>query len=203
MESVSMSELDYSPEGINSILDLAVVIKNEIVVVDSRLVAEGLGIQHKNLLATISSYTKELERRTPLMRETEGTNSKGRPEVFYWLTKLQSNYLVTLSRNTPQVAEFKWALAERIEDLETQLIEARAALAKQRAINEATKSLVFLMLKKAAGDRPISDLIIEREQEHQATHRDLGTLNKYLAANPDRDFDSPDFDLQKFVDSCF
>lgn len=42
-------------------LELIVENRNGVLVVDSRLIAEELGIEHKNLLATINSRISEIE----------------------------------------------------------------------------------------------------------------------------------------------
>ena len=45
---------------------LAVVEQNKKLVIDSRLIAEDLGIQHKNFLATIDKYKNDVEKKCGL-----------------------------------------------------------------------------------------------------------------------------------------
>lgn len=68
-------------------------------VVDSRLIALELGIQHKNLVETIRKYQDRLEKRGVLTFETEKptkSSSGGRPETFCWLNERQCIFLTTL-----------------------------------------------------------------------------------------------------------
>jgi len=84
-------------------------------VVDSRLIAQELGIQHESFVKTIKTYKERLEKRGVLRFEI-GKPSKGssggRPETFYWLNERHCIFLVTLSRNTEQVVELKDKIEE-------------------------------------------------------------------------------------------
>ncbi|TAF99292.1 MAG: transcriptional regulator [Cytophagia bacterium] len=82
---------------------------NGIQVVDSRIIAKGLNIKHRNLIETINKYKNELEQLGILPFETE-VLGVGQPQKFYFLNELQCNFVVTLSRNTPEVVQFKLAL---------------------------------------------------------------------------------------------
>ncbi|TAH28556.1 MAG: hypothetical protein EAZ06_09720, partial [Cytophagales bacterium] len=86
---------------------------NGIQVVDSRIIAKGLNINHKSLMETIREYQKDLEDLGVLPFETakpaKGTKG-GRPETFCYLDELQAHLLVTLSRNSPEVVAFKKSL---------------------------------------------------------------------------------------------
>jgi hypothetical protein len=67
---------------------------NSVDVVDSRLIAIELGIQHKNLIEMVRKYQDRLEKRGVLTFETEKPNkssSGGRPETFCWLNLWFSN----------------------------------------------------------------------------------------------------------------
>ena len=97
-------------------LELTVENKNGILVVDSRLIAEELGIEHRTLKETIKNYENQLSSLTLLRSETlkgkslpQGGFAKG--EVFYWLNEEQSTFVMMLSRNTPQVVDAKLKLA--------------------------------------------------------------------------------------------
>jgi len=84
-------------------------------VVDSRLIAQELGIQHESFVKTIKTYKERLEKRGVLRFEI-GKPSKGssggRPETFYWLNERHCIFLVTLSRNTEQVVDLKDKIEE-------------------------------------------------------------------------------------------
>jgi phage regulator Rha-like protein len=90
--------------------DLNVITRNEVLVVDSRLIAIELGIQHRNLIATIKKYSDDFKEIGVLLFETEkptDSTQGGRPEVFCYLNEAQSTYLMTLSKNTEQVRHCK------------------------------------------------------------------------------------------------
>ncbi len=90
-----------------------------ILVVDSRLIAQELGIQHKNFLATLSKYIDEIEEDWGQVAfETETvTNSVGasNPVKFALLTEQQATLLITYSRNTQQVRKCKRRLVKAFE----------------------------------------------------------------------------------------
>jgi phage regulator Rha-like protein len=82
---------------------------NGIQVIDSRIIAKGLDIQHQTLVDTIRKYQVRLEKLGILRFETE-VLGKGQPQKFCYLNELQCNFLVTLSRNTEEVVDFKLSL---------------------------------------------------------------------------------------------
>jgi phage regulator Rha-like protein len=75
-------------------------------VVDSRLIANRLGVQHKATMQLIRNNIEDLKEFGHLPFEmakpTEGSTG-GRPETFCYLNEDQSTYLMTLSKNTEQV----------------------------------------------------------------------------------------------------
>ncbi len=110
---------------------------NGTLVVDSRLIAQELGIEHKHLLETIRTYQGEISDLGVLPFQTakplEGSQG-GRPQTFIYLNELQAAFVATLSRNTPKVVQFKlWlvkAFAEAKQQLEAvdhQALSARLA----------------------------------------------------------------------------
>ena len=102
MSSLTISRLDGTP------------------VVDSRLIAEELQIQHKNLLDTLNRYLEQIEGSFGVVAfETEkplkGTRG-GRPEQFAYLTEDQATLLMTFSRNTARVVSCKVKLVKAFSD---------------------------------------------------------------------------------------
>lgn len=81
--------------------------------VDSRVLAEQLGVKPKNTLELIERYLSEFERFGVVPFQTEkpraGT-AGGRPERFVLLNDNQAFFLLTLSRNTDRVVELKSSL---------------------------------------------------------------------------------------------
>lgn len=80
-------------------------------VVDSRLVAEALGIDHHNFLATLYEYQTEAEQAFGVyLFETDkpkNGSKGGRPTKYVLLTEDQATFLMTLSRNTEAVVKCK------------------------------------------------------------------------------------------------
>jgi phage regulator Rha-like protein len=85
-------------------------------VVDSRLIASELGIQHKNLLETIKKHQDKLEGKFGVITfetyKPSESSQGGRPEKFAWLNENQATTLMTFSRNTDRVVELKLALVD-------------------------------------------------------------------------------------------
>lgn len=92
-------------------------------VVDSRIIAEGLGIEHESLLRTISRYEVEIEQAFGVLRFEVGASQMpdGRtnpnPPKHFLLTEDQATFILTLSRNTPQVVAFKIGLVKAFSEL--------------------------------------------------------------------------------------
>lgn len=115
---------------------------NDCDVVDSRLIAMELGIQHESFVKTIKTHKERLEKRGVLRFEI-GKPMKGslggRPETFYWLNERHCIFLTTLSRNTEQVVELK-------DKIEESFYQAKQALAIKfktpQTYLEALKALV-------------------------------------------------------------
>lgn len=85
--------------------------KGDRLVVDSRLVAEQLGIEHRAFVQTIKKYESRIEQdfgvvTFEMLKPLEGSQG-GRPEKFAWLSEDQCLFLMTLSRNTGKVVECK------------------------------------------------------------------------------------------------
>ncbi len=96
--------------------NLTVCERDSVLVVDSRLIAQNLGIAHKNLLETLDNYLKRIEAAFGVVRfETEKPlkgSKGGRPERVAYLTEDQATLLMTFSRNTERVVDCKVALVQ-------------------------------------------------------------------------------------------
>lgn len=85
-------------------------------VVDSRLVAERLGIEHESFLRTIDTYQNDIEQAFGVFRFQFGkpqSGSGGRPPRYVFLTEDQATVLMTFSRNTPEVVQCKIELVQK------------------------------------------------------------------------------------------
>ena len=120
-------------------------------VVDSRLIAERLGIKHKNLLETVYKYQSQIEQRFGQLRfETEAVRNRAGAvnEVkFSLLTEAQATALMTFSRNTEQVVECKLELVDSFEKAKQAVVQLVAPKVPQSYL-EALKALVAVEEEK-------------------------------------------------------
>jgi phage regulator Rha-like protein len=82
--------------------DLIVTQNSGELVVDSRLVAESLGISHGALVKAIVKNELSLRKLGGLAVTAELNEVGGTGVKYYFLNENQSNYLMTFARNTPQ-----------------------------------------------------------------------------------------------------
>ena len=94
-------------------------------VIDSRIIAEQLGVKHKTFIETIRNHKDTIEANFGCLafetaKPLEGSPG-GRPETFIWLTEVQSTFVMTLSRNSPKVINCKVGLVKAFSDQKRQL----------------------------------------------------------------------------------
>ncbi len=91
--------------------ELSVFRHEDVLVVDSRLIAARLGIEHESFIRTIKIYQAQAEQAFGVFRfqigEPKGGSKGGRPPEHVLLTEDQATFLMTLSRNTPEVVQCK------------------------------------------------------------------------------------------------
>ena len=97
--------------------------------VDTRLMAEHLGVQHQNVFESVKDYSGDFERLGVLRFET-GKPQKGgrggRPERFAKLNEDQCYLLLTYTRNT-----------DRVRELKVNLVQAFAEARKNRDVTRS------------------------------------------------------------------
>lgn len=95
-------------------LILQVTEQNGDLVVDSRLIAARLNIEHESFMRTIKKYESKIEQRFGCIRFDIGVpeSATGNPPKFAWLTEDQATTLMTFSKNTDAVVECKLDLVE-------------------------------------------------------------------------------------------
>lgn len=82
-------------------------------VVDSRLIAARLGIEHESFLETLETYKIQMQSAFGIIRfQTGKTGKRGRPQVFALLTEEQASVAMTFSRNTTEVVQCKIELVQ-------------------------------------------------------------------------------------------
>jgi len=103
----------------DSLTKIDVIEQGDVLVVDSRLIADELGIEHHTFLKTVNKYLDRIESRFGVVRfvvdkPLEGSQG-GRPEKYALLTEPQATTLMTFSKNTEKVVDCKLALIEAFE----------------------------------------------------------------------------------------
>lgn len=95
---------------------------NGVEVVDSRIIAEELGVQHKNLIETIRKYQEAIESdfglltfETQVSKQQTGFGFRDNHTEFCYLTEDQALFIGTLSRNSEIVVKFKAKLVKSFQ----------------------------------------------------------------------------------------
>lgn len=100
----------------------------EKLVVDSRLVALDLDIEHRALMQTIKKHQGKIEQRfgTIAFQMSSSIMPNGsknpKPEKFAWLTEDQAMFVMTLSRNTERVIDCKANLVTAFSNARKQVV---------------------------------------------------------------------------------
>ncbi|MCB0541901.1 MAG: Rha family transcriptional regulator [Saprospiraceae bacterium] len=84
--------------------------------VDTRLIAEKLGVEHRSILQTIDKYQSKMESFGPLAFQMQVRENAGIPTRYALLNEDQCYFLATLSRNTDRVVAFKMWLVEMFSE---------------------------------------------------------------------------------------
>jgi phage regulator Rha-like protein len=110
-------------------MDLTVVQRDSNLVVDSRLIATALGVEHSDWFQNVvKKHQAQTEQAFGIIRFENGEiKGRGRREKFAYLTEDQSTFLMTLSRNTPEVIECKIRLVKAFSEAKKLLLEPRPA----------------------------------------------------------------------------
>ncbi len=130
--------------------DISVLEIDGTLVVDSRLIANKLDIEHESLMRNLKKFQTKIEQRFGILRFQVGEiRGRGQPEKYALLTESQATVLMTLSRNTESVVDCKLdlvaafekakAIIERIEptfngqELRIKELELQLAVAQAQA----------------------------------------------------------------------
>lgn len=136
---------------------------NDTPVIDSRLVAKALGIQHKSFMETIHKYQSEIEAFSSLPFQTEVKKRKvgATREKFCYLSEDQAIFIGTLSRNTQKVVAFKAHLVKSF------------AIARRGDRSEVTLSPAQIILKQAQQMVDFEQRITAIENDKQKAKEEL------------------------------
>lgn len=154
---------------------LSVAEQDGLLVVDSRLVAGRLGIQHENFVRTINKYLIDVQEFGVLRFEngkSSETGNGGRPERYCWLNEDQATFLMTLSRNTAEVVRCKKELTAAFKQAKQAIktvIPAQSERIRELELELALRRLDSDMLTMHGKEvvlalRGKSDQIVEMEK---------------------------------------
>lgn len=134
---------------------IQVIVFDNQLVVDSRLIAEELKIEHESFLKTIESHKSVAEQAFGVFRfeigKPQGGTKGGRPVKYALLTEDQATFLMTLSRNTSEVVQCKVKLVQGFSQAKKQALTKLVPTAEQQA--EHQKLLLRLEFVKRLTDR--------------------------------------------------
>jgi anti-repressor protein len=116
--------------------NLAILEQDGILVVDSRLVADQLGIQHRSFFQkVILKYQQDIEEDWGVLRfeiaKLSQSNRGGRPERYALLTEQQAYLVLTYSKNTPQSRQCKRQLVKAFDKAKKVIQETIPAQAQE------------------------------------------------------------------------
>jgi phage regulator Rha-like protein len=129
------AQIYFGSEAIEEVqTDLVVSAQDDgVLVIDSRLVAKGLAIEHESFLKTIEKYKTKTEKAFGILRfEIGEIKGRGQPEKYCFLNENQSTFYMTLSRNTPEVVELKLRLIKAFIDAKRQLADQSKTVESDR-----------------------------------------------------------------------
>jgi phage regulator Rha-like protein len=84
--------------------------------VDSRMLAEHLGNQHKAVMALVDRYADKFKAFGILPFKKEVIKGRGQPERYALLCENQAYFLLSLSRNTDRVVNLKVKLVQAFQE---------------------------------------------------------------------------------------
>jgi Phage regulatory protein Rha (Phage_pRha) len=109
--------------------ELQVIENSGVLLIDSRLIASRIGIEHRSFMDTIRKYQPQAEQAFGILRfETAEISGRGQPERFVYLTEDQATFLMTLSRNTPEVIQCKIELVKKFSEAKRRLSQQGVAI---------------------------------------------------------------------------
>lgn len=128
-------------------------------VVTSETIAQGAGVQHKNVLEMIAKHEARIKRFGTLAFETR--KSGGAPTRVALLNEQQSTLIMSFMRNTEQVMDFKEALVDGFFKMAEQL-NNQPALTNEQIVAQAlqiTTAQVLALSSKLEAIQPKADYV--------------------------------------------
>ena len=121
---------------------IALVQHKSDMLVDSRLIAKNIGIQHKHAFEQIKNFKSDFEEIGILRFKTEEIEGRGQPEKYALLNEDQAYLLLTFCRNTARVRSMKVKLIIAFRDVRlAQDLTKREYLPSYHALHDVIHSL--------------------------------------------------------------
>jgi phage regulator Rha-like protein len=124
--------------------------QDKVLVVDSRIIAEELGIEHETFLKTIKRFKTRIESTFGCLGDNIGDiqmpNGGIRQQILnYWLTEDQSTVLMTMSKNTERVINCKFKLVKAFSEAKKKLQQPIEPTTQPILPVEVNQSKVFIV----------------------------------------------------------
>jgi len=100
-----------------------VILKDKDIVTTSKIIAEGVELDHESVLKLIRKYENELKQFGDIGFEIR--KSGGRPGTVYFLNEQQTTLLIALMKNSKIVLSFKISLVKEFFKMRKSLIDAQ------------------------------------------------------------------------------
>lgn len=97
---------------------ISIALEDDVLYLDSRLVANQLDINHESLMDLMNTYKNEIEKYGPLITREEGVVNSAKAYLlkkYYMLSENQAYLLGTLCRNTKTAVAFKQWLVDQFD----------------------------------------------------------------------------------------
>ena len=169
--------------------DLTVSEYGDDLVVDSRLVASRLGIEHHSFLKTLNKYLDKIESRFGVVRfevdKPQESSQGGRPEKYALLNENQILSLMSFSRNTDEVVECKLALVEAFDKAKKRMHPSSSLQALQWAVNQMVEQeKKQLELEKQQRETVVRvDVVEQRLEGLNSANTGYHTVRAYCRLN--------------------
>lgn len=145
------------------------------VLVDSRIVAKGIKVEHESFMRTIYTYQSELEEFGKVRFQIGPSGKTNQPQKYAMLNRNQSGVAISFSRNTHEVVRFKVDLFKAIDMMEQQLLNRQdEMLALAGRLTDLEKRLHNLPLGLSAPQIDLADMTTTRIRQLIYEIRNIG-----------------------------
>jgi phage regulator Rha-like protein len=172
------------------------------VLVDSRILAKGIDVEHESFMKTIYTYQSELERfgviRFEIGKPPKGSVG-GRPEKYAILNRNQAGVTTSLSRNTPQVVCFKVDLFEAIDKLERELALSQQEVEELTSKLFQAETVIAKLTRLQANLATLYDLSWPIGRHHRACDQIEEAVANLLKRNTQNNIDRLTYTMKTYL----